>query len=524
MDLPVAIAYIRVSDKKQEEQGKSLVEQLAIVKKYAEDHEMKLDDKYIFKETRPASTTNKTGTTRNMNLMFHDRPEMLKMLELASASRNKIKYLIVSAYDRLSRDSYKASFVELLLARNGVEVHFAKFGISPKDNNFIINDFIKEIFYNVAELEANLISQRARSGNKRCLIEGHWPGGNAPYGYYLDDDESKKRKILKQEGIKAPYVKEIYRLYTIGNGYGKIAELMNEKVGRNEFSKSKIEYIIANGTYRGKVIWNKRGGRRNPGKHLGEEETASYSEEIDIVGEKNWQSARVLKQMKKDKDPRYFNSSFILKDKLICANCKKTLVPKNYGSGKKSVYRCPEKNDNKISELIIDKEAIEQLVLKKLSDFIDEGDIALAWQIYNQEIESKNKAKLKDIELLEQDIPKLRIYQKNIGDMLLKLETVDKMVSKDALIDLLKTKAFEISKNIDKRYELIEKYRYEVTNVLYGNIDEFKNIIRSILSLKEYPKRMLICLLIKEIIVDNKEGNLRIEVYVNPLEELTNLI
>lgn len=126
---------------------------------------------------------------------------------------------------------------------------------------------------------------------------------------------------------------------------------MNQNHGYMTWTKSKIETIIKNQTYAGSIIWDKRGGRRHPGKHK-TTVLSPYNKNMEIISNKDWHLSKDFRIKRNEtKDAYYYSSKYILKNVLYCSVCNNEMKPINPGKNKTQVYMCPNCKNNKNSKI-----------------------------------------------------------------------------------------------------------------------------------------------------------------------------
>lgn len=365
----IAVAYLRVSTQMQEEKGYSLENQKEKALEYAEKEGLILHHNMIFTETEPASTINNTFYPDNIYDNLSNRPKLQHILQLAR--RKKISHLITYTRDRLARDLDVFIGVTMELKRKEVSVHFCKDGEIKNEKGNVYSQFLDIVLASIAEYEANVIASRVKLGGKSNILDGYWAGGKEPFGYYLQNRYQKNKKTyLKTIPYEKCLVQEVFECYVYLNlTYQQIADRMNAKYWNSRnWTKSKVESIIKNETYTGTLVWNRRGSRRNP--HNDEPLIKSKpNDDIKIIEATTWKASENIRD-RKAKDAKYFDTPFLLKDKLICGKCGSIMRCKDYGKNKRAIYRCPSSNDG-ISELIIKKNHIEELFTQEFTQIIN---------------------------------------------------------------------------------------------------------------------------------------------------------
>lgn len=394
-----AAAYFRVSTQEQEEFGNSIDIQIESADKYAKEHNLNL--KYKFKEAKSASakvTSRKDNIISQPSNVLTTRPEFRRLID--KALNKEFKHLILYSHDRYTRSFDEFISLGVLFNSLGVVLHYSRPGEKLDSKDEAINRFFELMLSNIAELESNIIGSRVKLGGIANTKRGIWPGGRRPFGFNLDTFENGKKRnsVLKVNNNEILIVNEIYNLYMIGYSPSQIAEEMKMRhrdIDNHRWTRSFISSIMNNEVYTGRIVWNRRGGFRNPVKHSDEEIERSLNtiSGDGILKLGDWKIINEIKDKQYGRNAKYFSTPFLLKDKLYCGICKKPMKCKNNGPGKKSVYYCGtrllESNKKRKSEFIIEKDKIEKIVMNKLIEIIQhevDSKCQQLWDLYNERI------------------------------------------------------------------------------------------------------------------------------------------
>jgi len=523
----IAVAYLRVSTERQKESGFSLINQQEAAEIYAKKNGLILTNNMILSEVKSASIVNKNSDDSDFEGSLRNRPVLLEILQ--SAAQNKFQNIIIFSRDRLARDLGMFIALNLEFEKLNIKVHYSRPGEITESPDSKIYKFLDLILASVAELESNVLSTRVKSGNQICIKEGNWAGGKSPFGYVFQREtnyfttKKNRHSKLKSSIYEKSIVQEIFELYIKGYSYKDISVKMNVEHSYISWTKSKVETIIKNETYTGKIAWNRRSGKRNPGKKLVPVYSPS-NEDMKIIDTDLYNKvAQLRKRKSKLKDSRYYNTPFLLKNKLLCANCNATLTPKNYGKDKTNVYRCPtlvQKSacnvSRKKSELIVNQKDIEDEVIAQLKIIIDGNDTNELWGYYQSEITKRKDQYVEVKKDLNNKILEVDKLQINIFKLLEKENTsVDIKERLNFQNEILnKAKQQFLNKIISK-----DIWLEEITSLNKEKYDEaikyFKN---SIFTKDTYYSRVLIDTLIEHIVVSKIGDKLLLKILINPLQ------
>ena len=532
----IAVVYLRVSTEEQGKKGFSIEAQRKIALDYIDDHNNKVKEKIlkgnylyapdelIVKEIKPASKVFKEESIdEDLFSSLTSRPILKQLLEMAQ--RREFKHIIVYSRDRLTRNFEQFIALKYFLKKNNIQIHYTRPGESLNVEDNKINRFLDNILASVAELEANTIGIRVKSGCIQCVKKGNWPGGTPPYGYVLKSEKIKGRSHhiskLQPSTYEKIRVLEVFELYGKGYGYRRIAKIMNEKYDDPIWTKSKVEKILKNETYTGKITWNRRGGRRHPNEK-GALVQSSQIEGIQFIDSHYWDESVKLREKKAAlKDSNYYDTSYLLKGKLVCDKCDKKLKTKNYGKGS-VVYRCPTISGTR-SELTLDKTKIETLVLEKINHHLNSYNLSKLWESYKARKDKYVSKEAPSIEKLRTDIIEIEKLQQNLKSLVSNLNVEEDIEFKIALRDKLNAEDLNLIKVKAQHEEKIEEYKNFI-NSFFSNEEEYLKSLEkykidiNALSLRD--QRLFIDILIDEIVVNKNDESLDINIIFSPPKEV----
>ena len=220
----ITAIYCRLSrDDEQEGESNSIVNQRAILKKYAQDQKFR-NIEFFVDDGYSGANFNRPEWKRMIELVENDRVGVLIAKDMSRIGRN---YLEVGYYTELLFPSHNVRFIAI---NSGVD------SANQQDNDFtpflnIINEFyVKDS------------SKKVKASMKQKGESGEYLATNPPYGYMKDPDNPKKHWIVDDEA--AGVVRQIYALCMEGFGPSQIAQKLKEakvdcptvhwvKMGRN---------------------------------------------------------------------------------------------------------------------------------------------------------------------------------------------------------------------------------------------------------------------------------------------------
>ncbi len=224
------ILYVRVSTDEQARTGYSLGHQEAVLTRFAEIKEFEVVK--IFREDHSA---------KNFN-----RPEYKKLFKFCKANKREIDFVLITKWDRFSRNQRDALQEIKSFADIGIEVNAAEQWI---DFSIPHNKMMLSIYLTIPEIDNDVRGINTRMGMRRSLKEGRWTGG-APIGYKNDRDHLRKPILIPSD--KAILVRESFELFATGLYDKEELRRMMSKKGLT-LSKSQFPNMLTNVLYIGKI-------------------------------------------------------------------------------------------------------------------------------------------------------------------------------------------------------------------------------------------------------------------------------
>jgi site-specific DNA recombinase len=406
MNLPTkAIAiYLRVSTKKQDT-NTSKETQLNAINNFITEKGLSNLPKFIYQDTESASRNLKSTNIDDDRISVRSDLNQL----ILDAKIKKFDGLFVHTHDRLSRNVRESLLLTFLFKKLKIPIFYCKPGEVLDSGNNKFNIFFDQLLNNLSQLESSLIASRVKLGNEYNIYNGFWAGGNPPYGYKLKPAYQGKRKsVLQIVYSEARIVKEIFSLYSQGHNPENIADIIKDRYPHNKdrlWNINSVKSILANRSYTGLLVYNKKGGVRNPVRYKNPIESITKVKSNEIITDDYWKKVLELKACLRN-NPKHLSTPFILKDLIVCGKCGKPLKCKNNGGNRGRVYYCIKERGQ--WETCLNADYIENKVVTHIGEQLVSillNDITLNnfYERYSQEFHSRKELYIKQqIELEEQ--------------------------------------------------------------------------------------------------------------------------
>lgn len=427
----ITTLYARLSrDDDMQGESNSIVNQKAMLKKYADEHH--------FENTKFYVDDGYSGTNFN-------RPGFKAMLEDIEAGY--VTTVIVKDMSRLGRNYLEVGYytdtyfpdhnVRFIAVNDGVDSELGEDDFTPFRN--IINEWY-----------AKDISRKIRSSKKLKGNSGE-PLAPPPYGYMKNPD-NPKQWIVDEEA--AEVVRKIYRLYLEGNGVETTARLLQEaniltpmnywaskginKGGRREENPYKwgattVGKILSLPEYTGILINFKTYSKsfKNKRRYKNPEENWAVFENRHeaIIDRETWETVQKLRKGSKMRKPKRTEKN-IFSGMLYCADCGcKLHYNINHPNSLIEYFNCSNYRGNRGTcnqTHYIRADSLEQVVLlelKRLASYLQSNEAEFVKMLERKtvaEYEKKsrlNRQKLKELMARDSEIDRLfdKMYEDNVA-------------------------------------------------------------------------------------------------------------
>jgi len=422
MLLPV-VFYGRFSSDNQREE--SIDAQLRASREYANQNGYIIIREYVDRA--------KSGKTSN-------RPDFLRMIE--DSKKGDFKYVLVHKLDRFSRNKYDSAIFKQKLQQRGVKV----LSVIERLDDSPESKMMESVIEGFSQFYIENLKREVLKGLKENAYNGMHNGGKPPIGYDVGTD---KKYIINE--FEAEAVKLIFKMYTDGEGYSDIIEVLNQKGYKtkngNSFSKNSIYSIVTNEKYTGDYIYNKRSAedvfaKRNNHKYKDDADIIRVEGAVpQIIDRETFlKASQICKSRQKVKAKNSAISNYLLSGLVVCGECGAAMTGNRRKSGKGFLfesYRCSGKSRKftDCSNHEIKKDAIEGYIMYELEKYVlDSQRIKQLVVEINEMINEHNKINLSEIKPL-----KIRIasVQNKIRNIVTAIENgVDKETMYQRLVEL----------------------------------------------------------------------------------------
>jgi site-specific DNA recombinase len=434
------------------------------------------------------------------------RPELNKLLEIALNNPKLYKCIYVTEISRIGRNPKHTREVIDSLTEKKIPLYIQTIKqctIDDSGNRNIIVSIILQVLMEFADLEANTMKTRIKSGKRQRVKEGKFSTPNNPYGYTADENgyviiDEKESEIVKM----------IYEKYEEGIGALVIAKTLNEMkiptkfntTRPNKIQKYYGENIMLAGS---DIIWSDTAifqilkntiyyGKRkykvsdevseiiDGKKIIIKQKEYDYVDCPAIITKEQFDKCTEIRTQKIDR--QYFTKyEYILKDIMRCGVCGRKYLGK-YHVTNFNVYYCTSKisKEGFCGNNSINISLLESVIYHLL---LNSGDF------------------LKELDDPNNIINNIKIELKNLTQ-LLKNEKKELTTKENQLTNLINA----ISKSSNPNFEHFGKLENELQNSIKQINDKISSIQKEIFSKKTTVSNFNQQTANKELLINSKDN------------------
>jgi len=400
---------------------------IEIVKEYREDH-----------------------SAKNFN-----RPEYQKFLNHLKKNKSSIDLLLVTSWDRFSRNLTDSLIMMRTLEKYGVEVQAIE---QPIDMRIPENKAMLAIFLAIPEIDNDRRSIKIRGGIRAALKSGRW-SRMAPLGYKNSrDDRNRPIVVLSQN---ANLIQNAFKEFSEGKLQSDIIKDLRKKeiiVSRSNFSK-----LLRNPFYMGKIIVPKY-----------EDEPSEIIEGIHdaIISDSLYYKVQEVlsgKVSNKKQGYSFQREEFPLRGFLVCSSCESKLTASKSRSatGKRySYYHCNNCHKERFSSEVVNtnlESILAEFKFTKESKVLYE---LLVKQMLQSKSEDSNLSKDKLLIQLEEQTNRIEKLQ----DLF-----VDGNIDKENYIQTMK-RYESVKRELSNKIESIQETDFEYNSWLKSGVNMLSNM------------------------------------------------
>ena len=392
------ILYRRVSTTDQKLNGHSLNTQNNNLREFAHNNGMNVVREYM----------------EDFSAKDFNRPEFIKLQEYVKKHKGKVDYILITSWDRFSRNIGDGLNVINSMKALGVEINCTESWIDYNDPSHVL---ILSVYLAGPEVENQIKSQKVKVNMRQGLKEGRW-NRKQPVGYIPGKDPmNPNRPLMQIDPIKGALIAALLREFA--SGVYSQSELLKMPIYKSlKLSKSNLSRFLKNVLYAGKV--------RVPA-HKEEQEVLVDALHKPLINYETFQKVQYqLEQRRRIKcKPALYNKELPLRGHLECPECGGNLTGSGSTgkSGKRHYYyHCNTKNGCNVRFKVKDVHDAFDSLMKDLSPPAEVLELfSLIMEDHYQDAEKTKYATIKSVQ------SKINSLEERKGKLLDKL--LDNVVS-----------------------------------------------------------------------------------------------
>lgn len=259
-----ACAYLRVSTGRQAESDLSIPDQRKQTAQYCTAKGWSLVGEFV---EPGASATDDS------------RPEFQRMIERCLDDDHPFDVIVVHSYSRFFRDSFSLEMYVRKLAKAGVRL----VSITQELGDDPAQVMMRQVIALFDEYQSRENSKHVLRAMKENARQGFYNGARVPLGYTVEACETRGERVKKrlvEDPVEAETVRQIFRLYRVGDGTSgplgvkAVTNWLNGKGFRTRlgarFGVATVHGILTNPVYVGDWAFNRMEARTRAAKPASE--------------------------------------------------------------------------------------------------------------------------------------------------------------------------------------------------------------------------------------------------------------
>ena len=496
----------------------------------------------------------KKGWTVADNLIYADdgisgaeflkRPGFLRLMN-ALKPHPPFQVLIMSEESRLGRESIETSYALKQIMDAGIRVFFFL-----EDRERTLDNAMDKVMLSLAnfasEMEREKAKQRTYDAMLRKAKAGHVTGGKV-FGYdnkeVLAPDGRRLHVMRTVNSTQAAVVRRVFEMYAAKMGITRIAKTLNAEGvqpprGGSGWAPSAIREILYRPLYRGEIIWNEyqkieRGGTKHRRRRKQEQLIKVDAPDLRIITEELWHQvqkrleanqkiyARFLEQASNRNAGRPalrdIESPYLLSGMVRCKHCEGPIeaLGRDYSRRKGRYYGCAyhRKRGTAICQnaLRVEQGLLDQVVLKTLSDLLDEKLLEEAVERALEKLRSGHDQRLNRQRAIERELSLTEACEKHLVDAIARGENMDPLLTRLRSEECRKKELLAELDSLTKPAQVIELDKIRLKRDLHTRVADAKSLLqRHTTQARQILRKLLVKPLRYEVIEENGKQGFRI--------------
>lgn len=454
-----------------------------------------------------------------------ERPRFKDMID--DIESGKVNVVVVKDLSRFGREyAQMGMYIEHYFEEKGVRFISVAENIDTKNG---VDNLVLPFTNVINSFYARQASTKTKAAHQARAKEGMYIGSHAPFGYVKDPND---RHHLIVDPPAAEVVKDIFRMFVDGIGYGRIAKNLRERGVLNpqayfnqnnpdyyknsdywrqpyDWHVTSIRVILNNPVYLGKTVFGRtktKGFFDKTRVHTGEEDWIVVEGTHEaLISQELWDTVHQMMKAKRRENTREEIQPFA--GLVKCANCGSALnVTYNSSRGRYTNFACwvyKNYGKDRCTSHSIGWKTLNRLVLDDIRRNAIVADIATEKYV-DMLLEAKDEKRRTTVASWQRGLKKA---DKRISE----LEKILTKLYEDLALEKLTEERYQtMSSEYERELAALQKKRETLTEKIakigeaYGNVERFLPLIRQYTDIQELNARVL-NELIEKIVVHEKE-------------------
>ncbi|EGE55955.1 Resolvase domain protein [Rhizobium etli CNPAF512] len=307
------------------------------------------------------------------------RPELQRMLDLATAGGAPFDVILVHSFSRFARDHFALEHNVRRLRKAGVRL----VSITQDLGDDPMSVMVRQVFALFDEYQSKENGKHVLRAMQENARQGFWNGAKAPYGYSVIAAEqrgAKTKKRLAIDPVEAEVVRLIFRLLRQGDGRSgpmgvkSLATWLNDQGHRTRtgarWGIGPLHKLITNPTYKGEYRFNRTDWKTKAPKPEADHVTVSVEPIIDEAVFYAVQAALKARNPKA-MPPRVVSGPILLTGIATCASCGGGMTLRTGKSGRYRYYACAaaaQKGKSACKGRAVPMDRLDRAVTERVAD------------------------------------------------------------------------------------------------------------------------------------------------------------
>jgi site-specific DNA recombinase len=307
------------------------------------------------------------------------RPELQRLLDMATAGGAPFEVVVVHSFSRFARDHFALEYHVRRLRKAGVRL----VSITQDLGEDPMSVMVRQVFAVFDEYQSKENAKHTLRAMQESARQGFWNGSKAPYGYAVVAAEqrgAKTKKRLAIDPVEAEVIRLMFRLFQNGDGTSgpmgvkAVVCWLNEHGYRTRLGArwgiGPPHRILTRGTYKGEHSFNRQLWKTKQAKPVADQIAVPVEPIIDAATFDAVQAALRAKNPKA-MPPRTVTGPILLTGIATCASCGGGMTLRTGKSGRYRYYTCAtcaQKGKTACEGRSIPMVKLDRLVTERLAD------------------------------------------------------------------------------------------------------------------------------------------------------------